>query len=193
MRAFFLLAPCALVVACAAEAVDYAKLSRQGADGVGIDGYSPVSYFSEGRAEPGNPKHAVVHNGVMYWLRSAEQVDSFKADPDRYQPAHGGWCSLMLTGSGQMTPANPESFKILDDRLLLFWSGDFKGTAIDGVKNWISKFDNAAGEMALLRKADATWNKLLSGKAKQNVVLFSPGDQERISPERLQRAKKQFE
>ncbi|MDH3589579.1 MAG: hypothetical protein OEQ74_09260, partial [Gammaproteobacteria bacterium] len=63
----------------------------------------------------------------------------------------------------------------------------------DGVKNWISKFDNAAGEMALLRKADATWNKLLSGKAKQNVVLFSPGDQERISPERLQRAKKQFE
>ena len=177
---------------CAGEPVSYGDLSRQGPVGVAIDGYSPVSYFTEGKSEMGSPEFEVSHNGTSYWLTSADQVTTFKADPDRYQPAHGGWCSLMLTGSGQLTPANPESFKILDDRLLLFWSGDFKGQAIDGGRNWHSKFEDPAGELALLAKADATWMKLLGG-GKQKIVLFNEGDADRISEVRRQAAKKQYE
>lgn len=98
----------------------------------------------------------------------------------------------MLTGSGQMTPANPESFKIVDDRLLLFWSGDFNGQAVSGLKNWQSKFSDPIGEQALLNKADSAWNKLLSGRATQNIVLFNESDGERVSKSRLQDAKKSF-
>ena len=173
-----------LIVGCTGEPSTYAELSRLGTDDVAIDGYSPVSYFSEGRAQQGSSSFAVHHAGVTYWLTDADQVAAFKADPNRYQPAHGGWCSLMLTGSGQMTPANPESFKIVDDRLLLFWSGDFNGMSIDGGKNWQSKFEDATGEAALLAKADKKWQALLSGTAAQKVVLFNEGDAERISEQR---------
>jgi len=59
-----------------------------------------------------------------------------------YRPAHGGWCSLMLSGSGNLTPADPETFKIVDGQLLLFWSGEFNGNAVDGLANWESKIDS---------------------------------------------------
>ncbi|MDH3768438.1 MAG: hypothetical protein OES99_08290, partial [Gammaproteobacteria bacterium] len=178
---------------CAGEATDFARLSRVGPQGIAIDGYSPVSYFSEGRAEQGSSDYAVSHDGVTYWLTDAEQVLAFNADPRRYQPAHGGWCSLMLTGSGQLTPANPESFKIVDDRLLLFWSGDFQGMAIDGSRNWHSKFEDSAGEMALLAKADAAWTRLLAGTVRQKIVLFNESDGDRINETRRAVAKKQYE
>ncbi|MBT8135677.1 MAG: hypothetical protein KJO54_01555 [Gammaproteobacteria bacterium] len=181
----------ALLGGCPGEPISYNQLSRLGPGGVGIDGYSPVSYFTVGKAEQGDPQFAVSHDGVTYWLTSAGQVDLFNADPARYAPAHGGWCSLMLTGSGQMTPANPESFKILNDRLLLFWSGEFNGMSIDGGKNWESKFTDAAGEQALLDKADSTWWKLLAG-GKQKIVLFNESDADRISRERLSGARKQY-
>lgn len=60
------------------------------ADGVAIDGYSPVSYFSKGYAEKGRPDYAVEHQGVTYYLVDDQQVELFKADPDKYVPAFGG-------------------------------------------------------------------------------------------------------
>lgn len=185
MRSFLLVfSGVVLLAGCTGEPSTYAELSRLGTDGVAIDGYSPVSYFTEGAARQGSPSFAVEHAGVTYWLADASQVAAFEANPDRFQPAHGGWCSLMLTGSGQMTPANPESFKIVDDRLLLFWSGEFDGMAIDGGKNWESKFDDATGETALLAKADKSWQKLLAGEAAQKIVLFNESDAERVSEKR---------
>lgn len=190
MRSFLYYAA-AVLSGCAGDPVSYDQLSRHGPGGVGIDGYSPVSYFTTAMAEQGSPQFSATHNGVTYWLTSAEQVAVFNADPARYEPAHGGWCSLMLSGSGQMTPANPESFKIVDGRLLLFWSGEFNGMQIDGARNWESKFSDAAGEQALLAKAEATWSKLLRG-GRQKIVLFNEGDAERVSRERRDDARRQY-
>lgn len=137
-------------------------------DGLAIDGYSPVSYFQRGKAEKGSPEFAVTHKGVTYHLTDAEQVEMFNADPEAYEPAHGGWCSLMFSGSGQRTRANPESFKIVDDQLLLFWAGEFKGRTIDGAKNWETRED----EQATLAKANETWAKVVAGKKRAKIVEF---------------------
>ena len=161
MRLLLVLLWLTMLTACAGEPLGYAELSRQGPVGVAIDGYSPVSYFTDGASEKGSAEFEVSHNGTSYWLTSAEQVNTFKSNPDRYQPAHGGWCSLMLTGSGQLTPANPESFRIVDDRLLLFWSGDFKGQAIDGSRNWHSKFERPC------------WRNRIAGQGRFSVDQFA--------------------
>ena len=73
-------------------------------DGVAILGYSPVSYFSVGKPELGDPAFAVEFGGVTYWLTNREQLEMFKQDPERYIPAHGGWCTLMM---GRFREAHP--------------------------------------------------------------------------------------
>lgn len=184
-----------LVIALAARADEprtSAELSRHGPTGVAIDGYSPVSYFTRGRAEKGSAEFAVEYDGLTYWLTDAEQAGEFAANPARFAPAHRGWCSLMLTGSGNLAVANPESFKIVDDRLLLFWSGDFKGQAIDGLRNWHSKFTDEAGERALLGKADKAWAKLLAGSMAEQVVFFSDADLGRVNDERRSTGRKMY-
>lgn len=194
MQKFGLIVVVVIIVgACAKEPRTSAELSRHGPDSVAIDGYSPVSYFTEGVAQRGSPDFAVAFDGLSYWMTDPAQAQLFAADPERYVPAHRGWCSLMLTGSGNLAVANPESFKIVDDRLLLFWGGDFKGQTIDGLRNWESKFEDQSGEMELLDKADQAWNKLLSGSKGEKVVFFNPGDADRVNSERRAAGKKMYE
>lgn len=182
-----------LSTACAKEPRSTTDLARHGPDNVAIDGYSPVSYFSKGIAEKGSAEFAVMFDGLEYWLTDVGQARQFAADPERFAPTHRGWCSLMLTGSGNLAVANPESFKIVDDRLLLFWSGEFKGQPIDGLRNWESKFDDPNAELALLEKADAGWQKLLSGSRREQVVFFNPGDLERVNEARREAGEKMYE
>lgn len=179
--------------ACAKEARTTAELARHGPDSVAIDGYSPVSYFTKGKAEKGSADFAVVHDGLTYWLTDATQEGEFNSKPEQYAPAHGGWCSLMLTGSGNLAVASPEAFKIVDDRLLLFWSGDFKGQAIDGLRNWESKYQGDSEEQKLLAKADRSWSKLLSGAKAEKVVFFNPSDAEHVNEARRAAGKKMYE
>ena len=84
-----------------------------------IDGYSPVSYFTEGQAERGQPEHAVTHDGQTYFLTSETQVREFEADPERYIPAYGAYCPYSLA-LGRREPIDPTNFKVVGDQLLLF-------------------------------------------------------------------------
>ncbi len=181
------------LTACEKQPRTTAELMRKGPDNIGIDGYSPVSYFSRGRAEKGSPEFAVVHDGLTYWFTDASQVSAFESDPQRYVPAHGGWCSLMLTGSGNLAVANPATFKIVNDRLLLFWSGEFQEQAINGRRNWESKYASEEEERKLLSRADRTWRDLLSGAQKETVVFFNPEDASRVNDERRANGKKMYD
>ena len=145
---------------------------QQNDQGVAIDGYSPVSYFQRNAAQKGNPQYSVTHNELTYWFTDQEQVSLFNANPSKYLPAHGGWCSLMMSGSGNLTPANPESWKIVEGKLLLFWSGDYKGTPVSGLTNWATKTDNKPDkEHKRLQDADEQWHQVLEGKATQYVIF----------------------
>ncbi len=97
-----------------------------------IDGYSPVSYFTVNKAEKGSQEFSVEHKGKLYYLSSAEQVEIFNQNPDKYRPRYDS-CpySLIL---GEKVPLNPTNFKIIADTLLLFHKTDED----DGLKLWNS-------------------------------------------------------
>lgn len=122
------------------------------ASGVALDGYSPVSYFSEGRAEPGDPAFQVEHEGVIYYLTSAAQLKMFKEQPEKYVPAFGGWCAFGMSVEDKF-PVDPTNFKIVDGRLLLF----LKNPRVDAKALW-----DKSDERSLLPKADAHWAKVSS-------------------------------
>ncbi len=116
-----------------------------------VQGWDPVACFPEGGGKPveGSAKVSVVHAGVTYRFASEAHRKLFLADPWKYEPAYGGWCAYAMA-KGEKVEVDPESFRILDGRLFLFYDGLFADTRKDWLKD----------EAALLKKADAAWPKL---------------------------------
>ena len=117
----------------------------------------------------------------------------FLANPTKYVPAHGGWCALMMGGSGRRTPGHPESFAIVDDRLLLFWSGDRPETKGMGLANWASKTGgDLEDERDWVRKADEAWEAFVAGRRASPIMLYKPADAESVTPAQRAEASEQF-
>ncbi len=187
MAIFILLSACSY----ASEPPEYPI--RVNTEGVAIDGYSPVSYFSKGIAEKGSFEFAIKHEGVYYWLTDTQQIEAFLLDPERYIPAHGGWCTLMMGGSGRRTPGHPESFSIVEDRLMLFWSGDTEETKGMGLRNWASKtHGDRDDEINYVAKADKKWTKFLEGNRNAQIYLYKESDKNGVNENQLAEAKIAF-
>jgi len=124
---------------------------------VAIQGYSPVSYFESGKAEKGDEACAVEHAGVIYHMTSEEQMAKFKANPDRFVPAYGGWCAFGCA-IGKKFPVDPDSFKIVDNRLFLF----LKNEEVDALELW-----NRESEEEQTARADRYWESLTGEKARR--------------------------
>jgi len=120
-----------------------------------LQGYDPVAYFPEGGGQPaeGKEKIIAVHGGITYRFAGDAHRKLFVADPWKYEPAYGGWCAYAMA-EGEKVDVDPESFRILDGRLFVFYDGLFADTR----KKWL------ADEAALLTKADAAWPKLSGEK-----------------------------
>lgn len=102
-----------------------------------IQGYSPVSYFERGRAEPGQPEFSAVHNGLRYQFTDAEQRAAFQANPARYEPLFTEHCPYSLT-LGRAVAIDPENFRIVDGHLLLF----HRSEEMDGLEEWNAADDD---------------------------------------------------
>ena len=166
---------------------------RMNPDGVAIDRYSPVSYLPDGAAAKGDPKYAAEHAGATYWLRSPTERERFVANPGRFVPAHGGWCTLMMGGSGRRTPGHPESFAIVDDRLMLFWSGDKEANQGMGLANCVQKTGgDIAAERSWIDDVDTAWQAYVAGQRKSALMLYKPSDATTITPAQRASAKEAF-
>ena len=117
---------------------------------IALEGYDPVSYFSNKPAE-GKDQYKLVHKGITYLFASQANLDKFKAAPDKFEPAYGGWCAYAMGDSGEKVKIDPETFKILDGKLYLFYNFWGNNTLEDWDKN----------EKALRSKADSNWKKLI--------------------------------
>jgi YHS domain-containing protein len=119
-------------------------------DGIAIKGYDPVAYFTQNKAVKGKKEMAVSHQGILYYFATAENKEAFKAAPLRYEPEYGGWCAYAMGNSGEKVSIDPETFKIVNGKLYLFYNRYFTNTLKDWNKN----------EATLKKAADLNWPKL---------------------------------
>ena len=114
------------------------------------NGYDLVSYFS-GNPSKGRDDFHVTHEGVTYYFASQANRDLFYATPDRYKPQYGGWCAYAFGKGGGRVEVDPETFKITDGKLYLFYNGIYGNT----LKSW-----NEEGEAQLTINADKRWAEI---------------------------------
>ena len=123
--------------------------------GLALEGYDPVAYFTEfgGKPKKGDKKITAKHEGVTYRFSSEANKKAFLADPSRFQPMYGGWCAwAMSDGKGSKVEIDPESFRIEDGRLYVFFDGFFADTR----KSWTKK----GGAPKLKAASDGNWTRI---------------------------------
>jgi len=65
--------------------------------GAAIRGYDPVAYFNEDGPVKGSPENSFSYQGATWQFTSAENRDTFAADPEKYAPAYGGYCAWAVS------------------------------------------------------------------------------------------------
>lgn len=119
-------------------------------NGIAIEGYDPVAYFNQQKAIKGRKELAIYHQGVIYYFSSQQNKEEFKKSPSNYEPQYGGWCAYAMGSNGEKVSVDPQTFKIVNNKLYLFYNKFFNNT----LKSWNKNEKN------LNAKADQNWSQL---------------------------------
>jgi AhpD family alkylhydroperoxidase len=111
--------------------------------GLAVHGYDVVSYFTEGKPVKGNANFTVIQSEATYRFSSQANLDLFKANPAKYEPAYGGFCAFGVS-VGAKFDGDPTLWKIVDGKLYLnldsgiqqSWLKDVPGNLKKSEANW---------------------------------------------------------
>jgi len=116
-------------------------------DGLGIQGYDPVAYFASNKAVKGKKDLQYKHEDVTYYFSSSANRDAFMKNPTAYEPQYGGWCAYAMGAENEKVEIDPETFKVANGKLYLFYNFYFNNT----LPKWNKDETN------LKQKADQNW------------------------------------
>jgi YHS domain-containing protein len=116
-------------------------------NGVAIQGYDPVAFFTDNRPVQGNQQFKSEYRGAKYYFASAEHKAAFDKEPSKYEPQFGGYCAYGAS-RGNKAPVKIEAWQIVNGRLLMQYDLD--------IKNNFNK-----DQLGNLRNADQNWPGLV--------------------------------
>lgn len=122
-------------------------------DGVIIDGYDAVAFFTDNKPVKGDAKFQYTYEDAIYYFASQEHLDMFKANPEKYKVQFGGWCAYAVS-LGRVAPIDVNTFSIVNGRLVI----QHNQRAVDG---WNK---DVQGNLSL---ADKYWPQVTAGGGKQ--------------------------
>jgi YHS domain-containing protein len=123
------------------------------ASGTGVKGYDPVAYFTFGQPTPGVEQYTYQWKGVTYRFASADNLQLFKADPEKYLPQYGGYCAYAMS-INRIADIDPSRWAIVAGKLYLnnnylsyhLWSLNKSGNIAAADRNWPLYPKKASGE-----------------------------------------------
>lgn len=135
-------------------------LNNTDKEGLILQGYDAVAYFTENKAIMGNEKYSARYNGATYWFSSEKNAAMFKDHPEMFAPQYGAYCGYAMS-LNKLRPINPELFDVIEGRLILQHSRDAYDKFHDGLANNIVK-------------ADMFWPKKVKKNAGKQVGFDEP-------------------
>ncbi|MBI1767026.1 MAG: YHS domain-containing protein [Bacteroidetes bacterium] len=115
-------------------------------NGMAINGYDAVAYFTEGKAVKGSESYSTSWNNSTWVFASKESLDKFKSNPEKYSPQFGGFCAFGVS-RGYTVQTDPNAWTIVNDKLYLNYNQQVKD-------DWMKDRDN------LISKAEKNWTEL---------------------------------
>jgi len=118
--------------------------------GVAIGGYDVVAYFQSAKANKGVKQFKSELNGVTYYFSNEANLKQFEESPEKYLPQYDGHCALSVT-YGKKLSIDPETFRIINNKLYLFYNGNTSNGKVNFLKTWDKN------EEKNVKKADELW------------------------------------
>jgi YHS domain-containing protein len=112
-------------------------------DGLALKGYDPVAYFIGGQPTKGADQYSFQWKGVTYRFASAENLQRFRTDPEKYLPQYGGYCAYAMS-IDRIADIDPGKWAIVNGKLYLnnnlfsqtLWSLNKSGRIASADSNW---------------------------------------------------------
>ena len=145
------------VFAQAPGAITAAQAFNLSGNRLANEGYDPVCYFTKNKAIKGQASITASDKGITYRFVSQANKNAFLANPAKFEPQYGGWCAYAMGATGEKVEVDPETFKIVNGKLYLFYNKFFNNT----LKSWNKD------EAGLKKKADVNWSKLYTPNKNQ--------------------------
>ena len=117
-------------------------------NGVAVGGYDPVAYFSKGKPVKGTQAISLQYKGATWRFNSDANRLLFEADPAKYAPQYGGYCSWAVS-RGYTAKGDPLAWTVVDGKLYLNYNLNVKN-------NWKKNIP------ANIAKANANWPNVLN-------------------------------
>lgn len=124
------------------------------ANGVAIQGYDLVSYFTTYQAVCGSKANAVEHGGSTFYFASPENSMAFKKNPKQYLPKYDGYCAFAVAKNMKRVPSDPRTFKIRNGELLLFFNDFYQGQVVNTIVPWNQN------EATMFASAEHNWKHM---------------------------------
>jgi YHS domain len=119
-------------------------------DGKAIRGYDPVAFFTDSKPVKGFDSLGYDWQDAHWLFSSAKNLEAFKANPEKYAPAYGGYCAYG-TAEGHKAPTETDTWSIVDGKLYFNYNKKVK-------EFWLKD------QPGMIKKADANWPQI---KAKE--------------------------
>ena len=107
--------------------------------GLGAKGYDVVAYFTDGKPVVGAERYEYSHGGVTWRFASKEHRALFAANPAKYAPQYGGFCSWGVS-QGKLFDIDPvDGWTLHGGKLYLNFNADINKTFRNDATGFIAK------------------------------------------------------
>lgn len=152
------------MMVCATMALaETAAPLNQTADGIAMDGFDVVSYFTDAAPAKGDASYVVEHDGAQWLFASQEHADAFSADPARYAPRNNGWCSYAVSEGYGAEVDFVNGWSVVNDALYLNWDQSTRDLFL-------------AEQDKRIPAAQANWPAVSAGIVDGSVELYRHAD-----------------
>ncbi|MDN3581050.1 YHS domain-containing (seleno)protein [Mucilaginibacter flavus] len=114
--------------------------------GKAIKGYDPVAFFKESKPVKGADSLSYSWKEATWLFSSRQNLEAFKADPDKYAPQYGGYCAYGLS-QGHKAPTQTDTWTVVNDKLYFNYNSKVK-------ELWTKD------QPALIKTADEKWPEI---------------------------------
>jgi YHS domain-containing protein len=108
-----------------------------------IQGYDPVSYFTQSAPVKGNSEFSATYKNAIYHFTTEQNRNSFQQNPVKFAPQFGGFCAFGVTMDRKFD-TDPLAYKIVDSKLYLNLNSKVQ-------KRWLSNTSE------FIQTADGNW------------------------------------